>query len=231
VVVTPELELIAGARRIAALRQLGLTEVVVHVVSGLDEASRALEAQRDENNCRQPLRPSEAVKLAEALEKLEKARARQSQAQAGPSQGRGKKASGFGKLPEPDKGETRQKLAKAVGMKETNLRKARVVVNRANEDPKQYESVLEEMDRTGNIDRAYQAVIQDQPSPKASSLDAPEAEKTSASPNPARDIVEALWREHGESVCAEVHRLLGERLKKGRDAQKRRNDQSDPQTN
>jgi hypothetical protein len=169
------------------------------------------------------------VKLAEALEKLEKDRARQRQAQSGPSQGRGKKASGSGKLPEPDKGETRQKLAIAVGMKETNLRKARAVVNQAREDPERYESVREEMDRTGNIHRAYQAVTQDQARPKASSMDAPEAEETSTSPNPARDIVDALWREHGESVCAEVHRLLGERLNRGRGAQKPLNDQSDPQ--
>jgi ParB-like chromosome segregation protein Spo0J len=206
IVVTPNLDLIAGARRLAALTQLGRRKVLIHMVDELEDAGRALMAERDENSCRAPLRPSEAVALAKALEKLERTQARERQAQAGPRTGRGKKASGSGKLPEPVKGETREKVAKLVGMKPTTLGKAKKVVEAAECEPEKYQSVCDEMDETGNVDRAHKAVT------NKSKLGTTKEKAPVTLPRQPEDIVEILWQERSREICVQVHRLLGARL-------------------
>ena len=80
VAVTPEFQLVAGERRARAVRDiLGWESVPVHVVHGLDDALRLLQAERDENTQRLPFTPTEAVALGRQLERLELAAARQRQ--------------------------------------------------------------------------------------------------------------------------------------------------------
>lgn len=64
VVITESRELVAGERRLAAVRQLGWTEVPVTVVD-LSTAADALRAEADENTCRKPLTPYEASRARE----------------------------------------------------------------------------------------------------------------------------------------------------------------------
>ncbi|MGH3985926.1 MAG: ParB N-terminal domain-containing protein [Pseudonocardiaceae bacterium] len=64
VVITAGNDLVAGERRLAALAELGWTEVPVTVVD-LDTAEVVLRAELDENTCRQPLTPYEASKARE----------------------------------------------------------------------------------------------------------------------------------------------------------------------
>jgi ParB-like chromosome segregation protein Spo0J len=203
IVVTPERRLIAGARRLAALEKLGRDEVLIHVVEGLDDAVKALAAERDENSCRSELRPTEAAKLARALMQLERPKARQRQAQAGPRSGRGKKATASGKLPEADKGESREKAARAAGMSATNQRKVEAVVDAAEREPEKYQDVRDEMDETGNVHKAYKIVTN-----QSTKQQAP-----TTLPNSPEDIVDVLWRVRGRDVCAKVHHLLEERLR------------------
>lgn len=59
VVVTATLELVAGGRRLAAVRSLGWAETPVTVVD-LTNASDVLRAELEENTCRKPLSPMEA---------------------------------------------------------------------------------------------------------------------------------------------------------------------------
>jgi len=59
VVVTADLHLVAGGRRLAAIRELGWTEVPVTVVD-LATASDVLRAELEENTCRKSLSPMEA---------------------------------------------------------------------------------------------------------------------------------------------------------------------------
>lgn len=59
VVVTENLDLVAGGRRLAAVKALGWSEVPVTVVD-LATASDALRAELEENTCRKPLSPMEA---------------------------------------------------------------------------------------------------------------------------------------------------------------------------
>src|SRR4051794_15986064 len=57
VVVRPDLTLIAGMRRLEAVRSLGWRSVPAYVVSNLEDARRALRAELDENNARLALSP------------------------------------------------------------------------------------------------------------------------------------------------------------------------------
>lgn len=64
VVITEARELVAGGRRLAAVRKLGWTEVPVTVVNWFT-VEKALRAEADENTCRKPLTPYEAARMRE----------------------------------------------------------------------------------------------------------------------------------------------------------------------
>jgi hypothetical protein len=78
VVITEEHQLIAGERRLAAVVELGWTEVPVTVVT-LETAADALRAELDENTCRKPLTPVEASKARERRAPLLAPKAKESQ--------------------------------------------------------------------------------------------------------------------------------------------------------
>ena len=64
VVVTRDRKLVAGGRRLAAVRELGWLEVPVTYVS-VDKVADVLRAEMDENTCRKPLTPYEASRARE----------------------------------------------------------------------------------------------------------------------------------------------------------------------
>ena len=137
--------LIAGLRRLKACEWLGW-EAIPATVLDLDNP-RAAEA--DENRCRLQFTPSEAVAVEEhfAAAEHEKAKARQG----------ARTDQHPGKLPECQKGDSRDKAAAATGYSATSLRKARVVLDAAKDRP-ELEPVVEKMDETGRVDPAYRAV-------------------------------------------------------------------------
>ena len=108
VVVDAKGRLVAGARRLAAVRSLGWKDVPVRVVRTLTDAVAALTAERDENTERKAFMPSELVSIARVLEPLERAEAK---ARQGTRTDRHP-----GKLPESTKGDRRDKLAAVVGV-------------------------------------------------------------------------------------------------------------------
>jgi len=79
ITVTPEGLLICGARRVAALRQLGVRKVNVWVRSGLSDRLTQLLAEQDDNALHKPLSPTEAATLYREVKALlaEDARRRQ----------------------------------------------------------------------------------------------------------------------------------------------------------
>ena len=159
-VVTPDLRLVAGRRRIAAVRSLGWTEVPVTVVENLDEAVLLLKAERDENTARKDLTPGEAVDIGERLEAMierPEAEARQRATQARPGEQIGEHL-GEGNLPAPmdaEKGQRRDKVGDAVGMSGRSYEKAKAVVHAGREEPEKFGELVEKMDRTGKVDGAY----------------------------------------------------------------------------
>ena len=79
IVVTRDLRLVAGQRRLEACRTLGWSEIPATFVTDLDEASALLVAERDENTCRKAMTASELYALGKALEHLERPKARERQ--------------------------------------------------------------------------------------------------------------------------------------------------------
>lgn len=75
VVVNSAHRLIAGHRRLEACKSLGMTSVPVYVVGEIEDASRLLRMERDENTCRKEMTLSEKVALGSALEALERPKA------------------------------------------------------------------------------------------------------------------------------------------------------------
>lgn len=154
--------LIAGRRRLEAVRKLGWEKVSVIIVNSLDDTLKALVAERDENTCRKEFAPSEAVTIGKAIEELEKPKAkeRQKATQAKGKDKHGKPVIGGGNFPPPkeDNGKTRDKVAEVVGMSGRTYEKAKRVVEAAEKEPEKHVETVKEMDRTGKVDGAYKKV-------------------------------------------------------------------------
>ena len=91
-----------------------------------------------------------AVAIAEALEPRETKAAKERQKEGGRSGG---KASG--KLPQASGSRTRDKVARYTGVSGRTLEKAKAVVEAAKRDPKMFNPILQEMDRTKRVNGAY----------------------------------------------------------------------------
>jgi ParB-like chromosome segregation protein Spo0J len=153
IAVGPDGSLIAGFRRIEAFKLLGRDEIPHRVTDNIDDAMKILQAERDENTERKPFNPSEALDLAERLEPLERKAAKRRQRNAGRNHGRGKVSIAPDKLSEPIKGTASDRVAQAVGISRHTLAKIKAVTEAAKENPKRYQPLVEEMDRTGKVDR------------------------------------------------------------------------------
>jgi len=115
VVIDADGKLIAGARRIAAVKMLGRDSIDARVAESVTAAAILLQAERDENTCRKDFSPGEAVAVGQALEAIERPAAKQRQRDhGGTAPGRRKNTSGT--WPEVSTGDTRDKVAAAVGM-------------------------------------------------------------------------------------------------------------------
>jgi ParB-like chromosome segregation protein Spo0J len=151
VVVTPGGKLIAGGRRLAAVAELGRDEIPVTVVDSLTDARSILEAERDENTCRMDMKPSERVALGLALEELERPKARERQLAGRPSEniseGRGQDT------------QTLAIVGNAVGMSRPTYARAKQVVLAARDGEPGAEEALAQMDATGKVRGAWEAVI------------------------------------------------------------------------
>lgn len=98
------------------------------VARTIDDVHAALMAERDENICRKEFTPSEAVEMAKALEPFERQEAKKRQADHGSTApGKAKQENTSGKFTEVIVGDSRDRIAAAVGMSAPTLAKARVV--------------------------------------------------------------------------------------------------------
>jgi ParB/RepB/Spo0J family partition protein len=157
IVVKPDNTLVAGQRRLEAVKLLGWQDVLVRVID-LEDVIRG---ELAENEFRKDFTPSEKVAIGLAVEELEREKAKQRQeatrAKKGQRVGANDAAQGGGNLPPPtaDKGKTRDKVASRVGMSGKTYEKAKAVVEAAAEDPQRFAPIKEEMDRSGKVDKAY----------------------------------------------------------------------------
>ena len=146
VVIDDKGTLIAGERRIRACQSLGWDSVPVTVIP-LDDIVRG---EYSENAFREDFRPSEIDAIRRALEPAEKAAAKERQ-----EEGRNQHSQGSGNFPEGSKGETRDKIGKLAGVSGRTVDKIAEVVQAAEESPEEFGKLVEEMDKSGKVDRAH----------------------------------------------------------------------------
>lgn len=147
IVVNSRHELIAGARRLAAVKKLFLKKVICHVVDSLDDAVAAVRAEMQENVCREPLAPSEIAAAGKRIEALEKAKAKERQKAT--LKQNVSKARGAESAPrKSETGKTREKVAQALGVSHDTYEKAKAVVTAAEAEPEKYGDLPAMMDAT-----------------------------------------------------------------------------------
>jgi len=141
IVITPQKRLIAGERRLQACRRLGNKRIACCIVADFTDEWELLLAEIQENTCRKPFNPSEAVSNAERLLPQAAAAARKRMVRSSEK---------F-----TDLGQSMDQVAHVVGMTRPTLAKAMKVVAAARENPGQYRRLIEQMDRTGKITPAF----------------------------------------------------------------------------
>lgn len=154
VVVNTRYELVAGARRLAAVADLGWNEVPCQIVATLDEALAAIQAERDENTCREPLAPTDMVSLGKHIESLEKPAAKERQQSTRAKKGQKVGEEGGGKFPPPSAGKTRDKVGAALGVSGKKYEKAKQVAEAAEKEPEKFGDLPAKMD-TESVDAAH----------------------------------------------------------------------------
>ena len=147
VVVTPDGMLIAGQRRLAAVRLLGWADVPVTVVDLAD----VVLGERAENIARLDFTPTEAVAIGRTLEEREAEKAKLRMLR---TLNRGSSSPARETFPSGEMGRTSDKVGAVVGMSGKTYDKASQVVQAAERDPDVFGDLPEMMDDK-SIDRAY----------------------------------------------------------------------------
>lgn len=147
IVVTPGHELVAGQRRLEAVKSLGWSEVDVRIVESAADASSALKAERDENVERKAMTSREMVVLGQAIEEIERPKAaeRKSQAQGEPQGVKSVRVRGTGQTDDglpAETGRVRHEVGKALGVSGPTYQRLKTIVTTA-EDESQPDKVRE----------------------------------------------------------------------------------------
>lgn len=142
VVVTPGGQLIAGERRLLAYRHLGREHIPATVLD-LDHIARGEYA---ENFFRKMFTPSESADIADALQPIEEAQAKERQ---------GARTDIHQENFSESSGRALDRVAKVVGLSRPTIVKAREVRDAAKADPVRFGKLAIDMDRTGRVDGPY----------------------------------------------------------------------------
>ena len=139
IVINKQNKLIAGYRRIESAKLLGWESISATVI----DLDKIVLGERAENAVRKDFTPSEAVAIAKAVEPLERQAAEERQKSGTPS------------VNLTEGGNALDKTASAVGMSRNTLKKAQEIVEAAEREPQKYNMLVEQMDKTGKVDKAY----------------------------------------------------------------------------
>ena len=150
IVIDEDRRLIAGERRLEACKALGWETIAVHAVRLKD----ILRGQCDENVVRMAFRPSEQDAIAEELEERERLAAKERQREHG-NTAPGKAKNTSAKFAPVLLGKSRAKVAQAVGLSHPSLKKIREVCKAAETEPEKYQSLVDEMDKTGRVNGVH----------------------------------------------------------------------------
>jgi ParB/RepB/Spo0J family partition protein len=139
IVIRPDGQLIAGARRLAACKQLGWNDISATVI----DLHSVVRGEFAENVHRKDFTLSESVAIKRALEPVERAAAKERQGER-----TDKHPEKFSKC---SNGRALDKVATFVGKHRTTIAKAEAVVAAAEAEPEKFSKLLADMDRTGRV--------------------------------------------------------------------------------
>jgi ParB family chromosome partitioning protein len=160
VVIDGEHRLLVGGRRLEACKQLGMLTIPAVVAASLSELRQRVMAEKDENVCREPFKPSEMVALGKTIEDFQRPIAEAAKA-AGGGDKKSKAAKSAGKTftnrskKRDNSTRTASVAAAACGVSHMTFCKAADVCDAAAADPNKFGHLVEQMDRTGKVNRAY----------------------------------------------------------------------------
>lgn len=184
--IRPDNTLVCGERRIRAFKQLKRTEIPVYVCEGLEDELRYLEAERDENTCRQGLTPVEAREQQQRLEPLY---AQQGKAEQKKSPGRptsppkkgGETSTTFSE-PRDNTKRTAHRAAASTGYSDKTLKKVAEIQQAAKKQPKLYGNLVDALNepdcKVDRIHKKYKAIKKQQEDLAAAKKAAKEVAKT-----------------------------------------------------
>jgi ParB family chromosome partitioning protein len=157
VVIDGERRLLVGGRRLEACKQLGLLTIQAVVASSLSELRQRVLAERDENVCREPFKPSEMVALGKTIEEFQRPIAEAAKAEGGSKGGKAKHGGTSPNLAKPrdESRRTSSVAAAACGVDRRTYEKAKAVSDAAAEAPDKFGHLVEQMDRSGKVSKAY----------------------------------------------------------------------------
>jgi N6-adenosine-specific RNA methylase IME4 len=145
VVVRSDGTLIAGRRRLEACRSLGWAEIPATIL----DLAQIVRGEYAENFYRKAFTPSEMADIADALEPLERAKAKERQGTRTDIRGNSPGGSG----------QALDHVAKAVGKDRKTITKARAIRDAAEAEPERFGKLQADMDRTGRVDGPYKRLI------------------------------------------------------------------------
>ena len=149
IVITPAGELIAGRRRLEAIKSLGWEETPVNVV----DLKEIIKGEFAENIIRKDFTPSEMVAIKRAIEPDIREAAKERQKEHGGT-APGKSGNTCADSAQV-KGKARDKVSQFLKVGRTKLKEAEEIVKAAETKPKEFSDLVEKMDRSGNVHAAH----------------------------------------------------------------------------
>lgn len=159
VVIDGERRLLVGGRRLEACKQLGMLTIPAVTAASLSDLRQRVIAEKDENVCREPFKPSEWSAIGKRVEEFQKPIADKAKAE-GVKEGGKKRHSSTGnsrqaKKPRDESKHVASVAASACGVDRRTYEKAKAVTQAAAAAPKKFGHLVEQMDRTGKVNKAY----------------------------------------------------------------------------
>lgn len=154
VVVTTDLRLIAGCRRLQACKRLGWKSVPVRLL----DLGHIVDGEFAENVARKDFTLSEIAAIVKELRPRVEAEARERRRTGLDKRWKG--SSVVESCPDRPAGKTRDILARYVGLSGRSLDKIEAITKAAEENPERYGPIKDEMDRSGKSGRVNRLYLQ-----------------------------------------------------------------------
>ena len=155
VVIDGERRLLVGGRRLEACKQLGMLTIPAVTAASLSDLRQRVMAEKDENVCRERFKPSEMVALGKVIEDFHRPIAEEAEKKSPGRPKKGRQTLPTISKPQDDSRRTSSVAASACGVSRETYRKAAEVVQAAAATPETFGHLVEQMDRTGKVNKAY----------------------------------------------------------------------------